>query len=148
MRVYARKYAREFKLAELSRPALISHPIKCVCEGRAQPTYIDATVICIRIHAYVHNYNSQRICAALGIAQRGAYARIRALMKSKSMNQLNDYSGSKVRSFSSRCGRHDTLSLLTVITKVLVECIIEPAIELGPRCVSDFNGATKRKCRN
>ena len=42
----------------------------------------------------------------------------------------NDYSGSlKVRSFSSRCGRHDTLSLLTVITKVLVERIIEPAIE-------------------
>ena len=40
----------------------------------------------------------------------------------------NDYSGSKVRSFSSRCGRHDTLSLLTVITKVLVERIIEPAM--------------------
>ena len=60
-----------------------------------------------------------------------------------------DYSGSKVRSFSSRCGRHDTLSLLTVITKVLVECIIEPAIEeLGPVCVSDLNGAIKRKFRN
>ena len=39
----------------------------------------------------------------------------------------NDYSGSSVRSFCSRCGRHDPLSFLTVITKVLVECIIEPA---------------------
>ena len=65
---------------------------------------------------------------------------------------FNDYSGSKVRSSSSRCGRHDTLSLLTVITKVLIECIIEPAIkkvhELSPKCVSDFNRAIKRKCRN
>ena len=39
----------------------------------------------------------------------------------------NDYRGSNVGSFCSRCGRHDTLSLLTVITKALVECIIEPA---------------------
>ena len=39
----------------------------------------------------------------------------------------NDYSDSKVRSFSSRCGRHDTLSLLAVITKVLVESTTEPA---------------------
>ena len=61
----------------------------------------------------------------------------------------NDHSSSKVRSFSSRCGRHNTLSLLTVITKVLVECIIEPASnELGPTCVSNFNEAIKRKCRN
>ena len=35
------------------------------------------------------------------------------------VSTCNDYSGSKVQSFSSRCGRHDTLSLLTVITKVL-----------------------------
>ena len=63
--------------------------------------------------------------------------------------KCDDYSGNKVRSFSSRCGRHDTLWLLTVITKVLVECIIEPAIEeLGPACVWDLNGAIKRKCRN
>ena len=41
---------------------------------------------------------------------------------------FTDYSGSKVRSFSSRCGRHDTLLLLTVIKKLLVECIIEPAM--------------------
>ena len=45
----------------------------------------------------------------------------------------NDYSGSKVRSFSSRCARHDIISLLTVITKVLVECIIEPAMSYAPR---------------
>ena len=61
----------------------------------------------------------------------------------------NDHNSSKVRSFSSRCGRQNTLSLLTVITKVLVECIIEPASnELGPTCVSNFNEAIKRKCRN
>ena len=61
----------------------------------------------------------------------------------------NDYSGSTVRSFSSRCGRHDTLLLLTVITKVLVERIIEPEMSWALRtCVSDFNGAIKRKCRN
>ena len=45
----------------------------------------------------------------------------------------NDYISSKVRSFSSRCGRHDTLSLLTVITKVFVECIIEPAMSSALR---------------
>ena len=42
------------------------------------------------------------------------------------VRKCNDYSGSNARSFSSRCRRHDTLSLLTVITKVLVEGIIEP----------------------
>ena len=35
-----RTYAEEFNLIELSRPALIFHPIKCVCEGHAQPTDI------------------------------------------------------------------------------------------------------------
>ena len=35
------------------------------------------------------------------------------------------YSGSNVRSYCSRCRRHDTLLLLAVITKVPVECIIE-----------------------
>ena len=39
-------------------------------------------------------------------------------------------------------GLHDTLSLLTVIMKVLVECIIEPAIATY---VSDFEVAIKRK---
>ena len=63
-RVCGRTYAEEFNLVELSRPALISQPIKCVCEGHAQPTDIDPMVICTRIRAYVHTYNSQRICAA------------------------------------------------------------------------------------
>ena len=53
-RVYARTYAEEFNLVELSRPALISYPVKCVCLGHAQPTDIDAMVICTRIRAYVH----------------------------------------------------------------------------------------------
>ena len=52
-RVCARTYAEEFNLVELSRPALISHPMKCVCEGHAQPTDIDA------MHAYT------RICSYL-----------------------------------------------------------------------------------
>ena len=39
-RVCPRTYAEEFNLVELSRPALIFHPIKCVCEGHAQPTVI------------------------------------------------------------------------------------------------------------
>ena len=44
------------------------------------------------------------------------------------VHTCNNYSGSKVQSFSSRCGQHDTLLLLTVITKVLVRRIIEPAM--------------------
>ena len=43
------------------------------------------------------------------------------------VRSCDDYSRSNVRSFCSRCGRHDTILSLTVITKVLVECIIEPA---------------------
>ena len=39
----------------------------------------------------------------------------------------NDCSGINVRSFCSRWGRHETLLFLTVITKVLVEWITEPA---------------------
>ena len=54
----------------------------------------------------------------------------------------NDYSGTNVQSFCSRWGLHDTLSSLTVIMKVLVKCIIEPAIDTY---VSDFDGAIKRK---
>ena len=41
-------------------------------------------------------------------------------------------SGRNVRSFCSRCGRHDTLLLLIVIAKVLVECIIAPALSYVP----------------
>ena len=64
----------------------------------------------------------------------------------------NDYSGSNVRRFCSRCGRHETLSLLTVITIFFAECIIEPAHLYGTcselRACQNFNGAIKRKCRN
>ena len=64
LRACARTYAEEFNLVELSRPALNSHPIKCVWEGHAKPTDIDAMLICTRTRAYVHTYYSQRICAA------------------------------------------------------------------------------------
>ena len=47
-----------------------------------------------------------------------------------------------MQSFCSILGRHVTLSLLTVTTNSLVECIIEPAIAT---CVSDFVGAIKRE---
>ena len=89
------------------------------------------------IHAFVNKFN----CSKQDVTMvSGSQATVRT---------CNDHSGSNVRSFSSRCGRHNTLSLLTVITKVLVECIIEPASnELGPTCVSNFNEAIKRKCRN
>ena len=39
----------------------------------------------------------------------------------------NNYSGSNERSFCPCMKRHDTLLLLSIITKVVVECIIEPA---------------------
>ena len=74
--VCARTYAEEFNLVELSRPALIFHPIKCVCEGHAQPTDIDAMVICTRIRSYLKFTTHLRgAILALGVAQRGAYAR-------------------------------------------------------------------------
>ena len=101
----------------------------------------DATMIlstgAIIIDAFVNNFN----CSNHDVTMvSGSQATVRT---------CNDHSGSKVRNFSSRCGRHDTLALLTIITKVLVECIIEPASnEIGPVCVSDFNKAIKRKCRN
>ena len=63
----------------------------------------------------------------------------------------NDYSGSNVRRFSSRCGRHETLSLLTVITKKIWvhywTCTSAWNLQWAT-CVSEFNGAIKRKCRN
>ena len=52
-----RIYAVEYKPAELSRPALIFRPIKCVCEGHARPTDIDAMVVYPRIRMCVHTYN-------------------------------------------------------------------------------------------
>ena len=87
---FAQTWAQEFKPAELSRPALIFHPIKCtvgastwnlsmittqepchrnalikcLSEGHAQPTDIYTMVIYRCIRAYLHTYNSQRICAA------------------------------------------------------------------------------------
>ena len=65
-RLYARMraYVRRRVQPSWNFKALIFHPIKCVCEGHAQPTDIDALVIYARICAYVHTYNSQRICAA------------------------------------------------------------------------------------
>ena len=53
---------QEFKPAALSKPALISYPIKCVCEHHAQPTDIDVMVIYLCICMYVNTYNSQHIC--------------------------------------------------------------------------------------
>ena len=71
-------YAQEFKPAELSGPALIRHPIKCVCKGDAQPTDIDVTVICtrVRLRSYLlFTTHLRGAILALGVAQRGAYAR-------------------------------------------------------------------------
>ena len=59
---YVGTYVQQFKPAELSRPALISYPIKCVFECHAQPTDIDIMVIYASIRMYVHTYNSQHIC--------------------------------------------------------------------------------------
>ena len=42
------------------------------------------------------------------------------------VHTCNDYSDNNVWSFCSRSGRQDTLLLLTRITKVLVECTVEP----------------------
>ena len=60
---YARTYAQKFKPAELSRQALIFHPIKCLCEGHAQPTNIDAMVILYaytRVRSYLKFTTHQR----------------------------------------------------------------------------------------
>ena len=84
-----RTHAEEFILVELSRPALIFHPIKCVWEGHAQPTDIDAMLICTRIRAYVHTYDSQRICATQ--FWPSGLPSIRALVKSKSMNPASPF---------------------------------------------------------
>ena len=51
------------------------------------------------------------------------------------MRTCNGYGGSNVLSFCSSWGQHNSLLLLTVIMKVFVKCIIEPAQLLAsPGC--------------
>ena len=74
----------------------------------------------IIIVAFVNKFNCSKHDVTMA---RGSQATV---------HTCKDYSSSNVR-ICSRCRRHDTLLLLTTVTKVLVECIIEPA--LGYLCV-------------
>ena len=100
---------------------LIFHPIKYVSGGNAQPAFIDAFSIYGRIRPYDHTYNSQRICAALGVAQRGAYTRIRTSMVSKYMLEESSFRPCKNRpkpdlDFKSGSWNHE------VVNKQNVKC--------------------------
>ena len=104
------------------------------CEGTPVGTLnlatwsYDVTMIyslrAIIIDAFVNKFNFSKHDVTM---TSGSQAAVRT---------CNDYSGSNVQSFCSRCGRHNTLLLLTVITKVLVECIIEPGVENLPLLTS------------
>ena len=79
----------------------------------------DVTIIqptcAVVINAFVNKFNCSKLVT----------------MDSRSLatgHMSDDYSSSNERSFCSRCGWHDTLLLLTVLMKVLVECIIETAL--------------------
>ena len=89
-----------------TEPATRSYDVTMIWSTRA-----------IIIDAFVNKFNGSKHDVTMA---SGSQATVRT---------CNDYSGSNMRSLCSRCGRHDTLSLLTVITKVLVECIIENYIE-------------------
>ena len=76
----------------------------------------------LSLTVFVNNFNCSKHDVTMA---SGSQATVRT---------CNLYSGSNVRRFCSRCGRHNTLSLLTVITKVLVEYIVYFTIsELGLR---------------
>ena len=88
-----------------SSPSLCGTPVGRPNPLREAMTSQWSNLRALIIDAFVNKFNCSKHDVTMA---SGSQATVRT---------CNDYSGRKVRSFSSRCGRHDTLSLLTVILR-------------------------------